>query len=214
MHPTCFMVDGKSSVSGSFIFMKVGDVYFFFTIISEPYNIRLSGKTRKYVDVRCVCGKEKRVPTRSLLDGSNKSCKCKRLIFKDRLKTNKMRNSFRSMHNRCGGDTEKHKRAYLDRGITVCEEWGSFPRFYEDMQEGWALGLELDRINNNKGYFKDNCRWVTEKEQGRNTRTTKITEQDAIDIRKSSVSYKELMNKYNLSNSQISRIKTNKRWIL
>jgi hypothetical protein len=53
----------------------------------------------------------------------------------------------------------------------MCEKWHSFDAFYEDMINGYSLGLEIDRINNDKGYSLDNCRWATAKEQANNRRT-------------------------------------------
>lgn len=60
----------------------------------------------------------------------------------------------------------------------MCDRWAnSFSNFYEDMGEV-PFGLEIDRIDNNKGYSKDNCRWVTAKINCRNRRSTRrITHQ-------------------------------------
>jgi hypothetical protein len=68
--------------------------------------------------------------------------------------------------------TSVHRKNYADRGIVVCSEWGTFRAFERDMAETWrdGQGLTLDRINNALGYFKDNCRFVTQKVQSNNTR--------------------------------------------
>jgi hypothetical protein len=75
-----------------------------------------------------------------------------------------------AMRKRCRGTTEQTKRNYKDRGIVVCERWDHFENFMSDMGPSWKLGLTIDRINNEAGYNPDNCRWVTRKEQNRNTR--------------------------------------------
>jgi hypothetical protein len=63
---------------------------------------------------------------------------------------------------RCLNPNNKRWERYGGRGITVCDEWSkSFIAFYNDMIEGYAHGLQLDRIDNDSGYRKDNCRWVT-----------------------------------------------------
>jgi hypothetical protein len=66
--------------------------------------------------------------------------------------------------------TASGAKNYYERGIKVCDLWAnSYSRFYEDMGE-CPLGWTLDRINNDKGYSADNCRWITRKEQNNNTR--------------------------------------------
>ena len=55
----------------------------------------------------------------------------------------------------------------------MCEEWKSFDNFYRDMGDR-PDGKTLDRIDNSKGYFKENCRWATHKEQQNNTRSTRF----------------------------------------
>ena len=75
-----------------------------------------------------------------------------------------------SMIRRCKGLTPKDKKNYLDRNITVCQRWlDSFENFLEDMGKK-PENCSIDRIDNNKGYFKENCRWVTDKVQCNNTR--------------------------------------------
>lgn len=57
---------------------------------------------------------------------------------------------------------------YSLRGITVCPEWQTFEGFWNDMQDGYADNLSIDRIDNDKGYFVENCRWATSHEQRMN----------------------------------------------
>ena len=60
------------------------------------------------------------------------------------------------------------------RGITVCDDWKDTPtQFIEDMFPSFEEGLTLDRIDNDKGYSKENCRWATRSEQCINQRTRK-----------------------------------------
>lgn len=66
---------------------------------------------------------------------------------------------------------------YGGRGITVCTEWDSFEPFLEwSLLNGWEDGIELDRVDNDKGYSPDNCRWTTRKENINNRRKTILIE--------------------------------------
>ena len=70
----------------------------------------------------------------------------------------------------------------------------------------------IDRIDNDKGYSSDNCRWTTILEQNRNKRDTKLTLQLARIIRSSTGSCRELAIKYGTSESSIWLVKANKTW--
>ena len=84
-------------------------------------------------------------------------------------------NVYNSMKSRCYNKNRDNYERYGGRGIGVCEEWRnsaeSFVRWALD--NGYEKGLQLDRINNNEDYCPENCRWVTAKENCRNTRRNK-----------------------------------------
>jgi hypothetical protein len=80
---------------------------------------------------------------------------------------------WRSMKERCLNKNSPAWRHYGGRGITVCDRWMEFENFYADMGDPPA-GMELDRIDNDGPYTKENCRWATIKQQGRNRRTNRM----------------------------------------
>lgn len=88
--------------------------------------------------------------------------------------------TYYSMHTRCEKTNHVNYKHYGGRGITVCEEWSGKEGFYNfhkwAMNNSWRPGLTLDRIDNDKGYSPENCRFSTQTEQIRNRRNTKFFE--------------------------------------
>jgi hypothetical protein len=77
----------------------------------------------------------------------------------------KVWNNFKT---RCYNPNTINYNRYGGRGIIVCDKWLSFEGFLEDMGKRPSNDYSLDRIDNDGNYCKDNCRWVTRKEQTRN----------------------------------------------
>lgn len=80
------------------------------------------------------------------------------------------------MKDRCYNQKCKDYHMWGGRGITICDEWLRDVKSFYDwaMTHGYKDNLTIDRIDNNKGYSPDNCRWVDRKTQARNTRRNRL----------------------------------------
>lgn len=122
----------------------------------------------------CSCGKIKEIRGSTLRIGTSTCCGHSR---RSPLKTHGMSNTkifgiWRSMLSRCENKNCAAYKDYGARGITVCDEWHSFDVFFADMGHR-PEGKSLDRIDNDKGYCKENCRWASRDEQIANRRASR-----------------------------------------
>lgn len=122
---------------------------------------------------RCDCGNEKTILGYNLTNGTTQSCGC---LHKERASAaqrthgyskSKTYGSWVDMIRRCTQPHNKNYQHYGGRGIKVCKRWSKFVNFLEDMGEV-PMGYQIDRIDNDQGYCKSNCRWATRKQQARN----------------------------------------------
>jgi hypothetical protein len=124
---------------------------------------------------RCDCGAILDTLGASLKGGLTKSCGCLRkettsVMSKTHgLRQHPLYDVYGGIKARCYNLKNKCYKYYGGRGITMCEYWlESFENFYKDVGASWKKGLELDRIDNDKGYSKGNCRWVTHQQNCHN----------------------------------------------
>ena len=76
---------------------------------------------------------------------------------------------------RCTNPNNPRYADYGGRGITLCDRWLTFSNFYEDIGDA-PEGLTIDRIDNDKGYYLENIRWVSRADNNRNSRRCVLVE--------------------------------------
>jgi hypothetical protein len=127
---------------------------------------------------QCDCGRIS-YPTTSNLRGANtQSCGCVRdqKRTKHGLVNTPEYKVWKGMRSRCHGATDGQYRNYGARGLTVAPEWNDFAVFLRDMGQRPSPKHQLDRIDNEKGYSKENCRWATAQQNHNNTRSNRLIE--------------------------------------
>lgn len=143
-----------------------------------------------YYKCKCDCGKECYISRNSLTSAHTQSCGCliKEVLTKQAKSQTKhqepywydLKSVWNDVIRRCH-NPKSHlddKKRYQDKGVKVCDEWrNNFMAFYEwSIKNGYTNEklpsginkLSLDRIDNNKGYEPNNCRWTDWKTQRRN----------------------------------------------
>lgn len=152
--------------------------------VESVFEKRLKNRKRLFARCFCVCGNKKDIRMDTLKKRPNASCGCKN--------KEKAANRFRrhglckdyssliSVHknivSRCENELDEAYINYGGRGIQVCKEWRDNVKCFIDwaVENGWKKGLDIDRIDNNKGYYPNNCRFVDRKRNCRNKRNNII----------------------------------------
>lgn len=121
---------------------------------------------------------------------------------------------FSGMKMRCSNKNHPRYSDYGARGILICDEWlHDSNKFCEwALNNGYMDDLTIDRIDNDKGYSPDNCRWVSQAVNTRNTRCTKLTMDLAREIRDSNMKPKDIAKKYNVKLTSVYDVRLGRSW--
>lgn len=160
-----------------------GHKYGRLTVLSLEYSTK---KKQYHWRCKCDCGNITHASEWQLTTSNSKgkkSCGCLAHDILVRRSTTHCHShdplyvTWRNMKTRCYNHNYELYHRYGGRGIKICEEWLDFDHFYKwSIENGYAKGLSIDRIDNDKDYSPDNCRWTTPTVQARNTRRSKFVE--------------------------------------
>lgn len=140
------------------------------------YPTENSKQKRRYGIYKCFCGNKFKASFHNIKRKHTKSCGCSssqnriNAITTHNLTSHRLYSIWQGMMTRCNSHKSKAYENYGGKGIKICERWLNVENFIEDMYPSFIEGLTIDRIDNNKGYSKSNCRWTDRKIQNRNTR--------------------------------------------
>lgn len=167
--------------------INIGDIFGRWKVIELDNEKSINDKRgRKYYFCECQCDNKtiKSVRGDSLTSKKSTSCGC---YNRERVSesTSKHNSSHSNLYDvwinikqRCLNQNNPNYKNYGGRGITVCDEWiNDFNNFQEwSITNGYQKGLNIDRIDNNKGYCPENCRFITYAENQNNKRTNAYIE--------------------------------------
>jgi len=152
-------------------------------LVGQKFNrltvMRFEGKNKNRQSIylcKCDCGKELMVLGYTLKNNHTKSCGCLKLqkLTRHGYSRSKIYNVWHDIVQRCNNKNNCNYKYYGGRGVSVCDRWLKFENFLEDMGEPPTNKHEIDRIENDLGYHKENCRWATRKNNNRNKSNNRL----------------------------------------
>lgn len=172
------------SIKGKKKILKIGEKVHQLTVV-KLCDAQYSKAKRKVAILKCDCGNfTGPIEVYKLLTTNDYiSCGCyQRKVHSDLLKKRNSKggytkkekykqlyNSWNGMKDRVSNPNRKDAKYYFKKGISICPEWYDFNIFKEwAYNNGYKSGLTIDRIDINKDYCPENCRWITLAEQQSN----------------------------------------------
>lgn len=157
---------------------RVGHRYHRLAVIERAKNAENPKDTNARWLCKCDCGNMIIAYGNDLKREKVKSCGCYNAerILKHGKSGTKAYRTWKHIHQRCYNEKSNAFKNYGARGIAVSDEWKCFDRFFEDMGNP-PKGYSIERVDNNKGYSKENCIWAENyKIQLNNTRNNVFLE--------------------------------------
>ena len=165
-----------------------GDVFGSLLVLGRREAFRASGAKKLLCICLCDCGTTSDIEVGNLTSGNTKKCNECAIVSRAGYRRkhsfsmaekgtieNKMYYTWLAMKRRCNVESDKSYPRYGGRGIKVCCEWESdFVAFLNDVGLPPSMDHQIERVNNNRWYRKDNCVWATRKEQANNKSNNKV----------------------------------------
>lgn len=160
--------------------VSAGDSYGMLTVVAPAADYIYSNKARRrQFTVVCSCGSSPFIANiNNLRTGTTKSCGCTRK--KHGMYKARQYQCWADMKTRCDNTEHANYADYGGRGITYPAKWATFEGFWEDMADGYADNLTINRVNNEAGYSKDNCAWDVQGDQNHMRRKRKRTTSSVV----------------------------------
>lgn len=165
---------------------QIGKTYSYLTILEElpPSCVDKRGTKIRKMLCRCICGGTKECLLISLKQGNTKSCGCMSGINRRKhgFYNTDVYTLWENIKQRCLNQNRPGWEDYGGRQIGVCESWANNPKEFCQwaLSNGWKKGLKIDRIDNNKGYSPENCRFVNDEISNLNRRCTIYIEWNGV----------------------------------
>lgn len=196
----------------------IGQKIHFLTVLKR---VEVEDKRNSVWLFRCNCRKETVGVGNGVKRGMKKSCGCLKKENWKKTSTHGFIHKFKKgtsnprfyaiwsgMRNRCQNQNNAAYKFYGKKGITVAGEWDKFENFYNEMwleyQKQIAIhgekNVSIDRIDNTKGYSKENCRWADKKTQARNKLSNHF-----LSFRNKQMTVAEFLETYGINKSKYYR---------
>jgi len=152
-----------------------------FNRLTALIPVKIAASREMYWVCKCDCGGDALATTANLRRGRVRSCGC---LNVDRNKETKITHGMTrtrtytiwfGMKRRCDDPSQDNYSHYGGRGISYDPRWRLFANFFADMGKA-PEGLQLDRIDNEGNYCKENCRWVTPRTNSNNRSNSDFVE--------------------------------------
>jgi hypothetical protein len=146
-------------------------------------SLKFRENNTTFVMANCDCGKEIKVGFAKLKNGHTKGCGCvsigKRTHYKSKHPLYRVWDAIRY---RCNNKNASNYMRYGGRGIYICDEWNNdFKKFYDwAVYNNWNNKMQVNRIDNNRGYSPENCNLVNPKENAMNRRSNRYVYIDGL----------------------------------